>query len=102
MTHILERMIKKAQSSPCRYKVAAVAFDKKGSIIAYSNNKKRFNRPGGGVHAEMRLMLQYGVNIKTILICRASKTGILHRMDPCEACARKADELGIRIVSIVD
>lgn len=55
---------------------------------------------GGGVHAEMQVMLKGGPGLKTILICRVGRGGDILPIDPCPTCKRKADELGIKIISV--
>jgi len=97
---ILKRLTLKAKSSVCKYKVSAVAFDKKGNVLGYSSNKFRFSKYRGGLHAEMILMARYGKNIKRILILRTSNTGQISVMDACPVCSQKAKELGIRIISL--
>jgi tRNA(Arg) A34 adenosine deaminase TadA len=97
---ILNRARKKAEQSICKYRVSAVGFDKKGRMIGTACNRPRFSKEGGSIHAEMRLMAQYGVNLHTIIICRISDNGNLKPIDPCSVCAAKAKELGIKIVSI--
>lgn len=97
---LIERAIRKASSSICRFKISAMAFDKKGQLLGTSFNQPRFNRFGGGRHAEMILMAQYGKNIKTIIICRTDGKAGLLPIDPCEVCKAKAEELGIKIKSI--
>lgn len=95
-----ELAIKKAKQSSCTYKVSAVGFDKRGDVIGTSINRSRFERKGGGVHAEMVLMARYGKNLKSILICRVGRGGELRPIDPCPMCQKKADELGIKIISV--
>ena len=96
------RIIRKAITSNCKYKVGCIGLDKKGDVVAYSYNRPRFKHEGGSIHAEMDLMARYGQVIKTIIICRVTKTGIIKPIHPCKTCQDKADELGIKIVSISD
>lgn len=95
-----ERLVKKAMQSHCNYKVAAFGFNKKGELIYQSVNKHRFTRKGGGIHAEMEVMLKAGPGLKTIIICRTNRSGDLLPIDPCPTCAGKADELGIKIKTV--
>ena len=96
------RLIKKAQTSRCKYKISAMGFDNKGELIHVTRNTTRFNRQGGSVHAEMKLMREFGDKIKVIIICRTNMNGDLKLIHPCKACARKANELDIKIMSICD
>jgi cytidine deaminase len=91
---------KKATQSICRYKVSAIGFNKKGEIIHSSTNKPRFDRKGGGIHAEMEVMLKAGPALRTIVICRVNNAGDILPIEPCDMCQEKANELGIKIVSI--
>lgn len=97
--NVIERVIKKAKKSDCQHKVSAVGLDKHGRVVAFSQNKHRFNKTGGSIHAEMWLMSNHR-NIKTIIICRVGKAGDLLPIDPCKACSEKAKDLGIKIKSI--
>jgi cytidine deaminase len=92
--------IKKAMQSQCRFKVSAVGFDNKGKLIGTTMNAPRFSKYGGGFHAEMRLMARYGKNLKTIVICRVGNKGDMLPIDPCKMCQNKANELGIKIVTL--
>ena len=91
---------KKAKQSDCRYKIRALAFNKKGDLIYKTTNVHRLSKKGGGIHAEMRAMAKYGELIKTLIICRVNNSGHILPIDPCIACARKAEELGIKIKTI--
>jgi len=98
--NINNRAIRKAKSSICRYKICAIALDSSGRVMGYSRNSPRFSRKGGGTHAEMALMRQYGKNISTIILVRTNKNGNgMLPIHPCKACASKANDLGIKIVS---
>ena len=97
---LLDRLRKKARSSVCRTKIAAVAFTSKGEVLGTSRNDPRFMREQGGIHAEMALMAQYGKNIHHILILRVGRGGNLLPIEPCSMCSAKADELGIKITSV--
>ncbi len=99
---LLERAKRKAQATHCTFKICAIGFDDSGRMIGIKNNSSRFSRKGGGFHAEMKLMAQYGKNLKTILICRTGGTGNLLPIDPCKTCKEKADDLGIKIISITE
>lgn len=93
------RAIRKAMKSDCKYRISAVGLDHKGDLISISHNKHRFSHEGGSYHAEMLLMARYGKNLKTIIIYRVNKLGDLLPIAPCRACANKAEELGIKIIS---
>lgn len=94
--------IKKAKQSICRFRISAIGFNKRGEFVGSSTNKPRFSRKGGGSHSELVLMNKYGRRLKTIFIFRINEVGDLLPIDPCETCATKAKELGIKIKSIQD
>ena len=99
--HLLRVLTRKALTSSCEYRIAALALNKKSEVVARATNLRRFYRKGGGLHAEMRLMaLARKRGIKTIVICRVGKSGMLLPIDPCPMCAQKARELGIKIVTM--
>lgn len=99
---MIDRAIKKAASSPCRAKVSAIGIDSYGRVLGICRNEPRISKKGGGIHAEMNLMRRFDRKIKTILLCRTNKTGGLLPIDPCPACAAKAEDLGIKIYRIQD
>lgn len=92
--------IKKALQSPCRFKISALAFNKKGELIYTSTNTKRFLGKGRGLHAEMQVIKSGCRSIKTILICRVNQNGKICPIDPCPVCKSLADKYNIQIVSI--
>jgi deoxycytidylate deaminase len=97
----LQLLVKKAAQSTCRYRVAALGFNRNGDCVAKATNLHRFGHKGGGLHAEMRVMAQAKrKGVRSILICRIGNGGALKPIEPCECCARKAAELGIKITSV--
>ena len=91
---------KKAEQSISTYKVSAIGLNKRGEVVYTAFNKPRFMRKGGAIHAEMEVMLKGGPGVATIVICRVGRSGDILPIHPCEVCADKAEELGIKIVSI--
>ena len=99
----IDRLYNKAKKSLCVYKISAMGIDHSGNMIGVSFNVKRFTKSGGGIHAEMNLMAQYGSNLKTIIICRSNNAGTeMLPIHPCERCSKKASELGIKIIPLLD
>jgi len=96
------RIKKKAIKSFCRYRIAAFGLNRKGEILYVSNNKPRFERKGGGIHAEMNVMLNSGPSLHTIILCRVNRTGNIRPIDPCPVCLKKSIELKIKILTIGD
>jgi len=108
----IESLLKeKASHSPCTYRISAIAFDNKGDILGHTSNSHSLNwnilekqdegRAGTALHAERRLIAQYGQLIKTIVICRVGRSGKIRPIDPCPACQRAAAKYGIKIVSLM-
>jgi hypothetical protein len=96
---ITRRAIKKAKKSTCHTKVSALAFNGKGELVMKAVNRPRFSKEGGGVHAEMRILLKRP-KIKIIVLCRTNNQGKIMPLDPCAACAAKARELGVKIIPV--
>jgi len=99
----------KASHSDCTYKIAAVAFDKKGDVLGHVTNKHSswdvlertgVGRAGTAKHAERLLISQYGKNIKTIVIARVGHSGELRPIDSCPTCKKVAAKYGIKIISV--
>lgn len=97
---IIERLKRKAATSSCRYRIAAIGLDFRGNVISLYTNIPRFPRRGGGIHAEMLVMRNSPKSLKTIIIIRIGNSGIVRPINPCRACAKKARELGITIRTI--
>lgn len=91
---------KKALKSICHYRVAALGVGHDGRVVGCKTNRPRFNRKGGGIHAEMALMSRYGKSIRRIYILRIGDSGRTRPISPCNACRRKAEELGIKIFTV--
>jgi tRNA(Arg) A34 adenosine deaminase TadA len=100
MRHLIKAALKKAEQSECRYRISAIGLNKRGEVIAKTVNQHRFDRQGGGLHAEMLLMRKTGSALKTIIICRIGNSGEIRPIEPCSICAEKAAELGIKIITV--
>jgi len=92
-------LIKKAMQSDCRYKIAAVAINKREEIISYACNQHRFMKHGGGIHAEQILISRHP-SVRTIIICRINKKGKLIPIHPCKKCLKIAHKKRIKIISL--
>lgn len=98
--NIVDRVKAKAIRSPSKYHIGVIGMNIRGEIIGTAFNRPRFNRFGGGIHAEMALMRKCGKDLKTIILCRVGATGNVLPIHPCKVCKTKADELNIKIVTI--
>jgi cytidine deaminase len=95
------KMAKKAEQSISTFKISAFGFNTKGECVAKACNSPRFDRKGGGIHAEMKIMkAAMRKRIKFIVIFRIGKSGDFLPIEPCQACQAKADDLGIKILSL--
>lgn len=93
-THI-KTAINKARKTPCKYKICAIGFNRRGEYLGMSTNRPRFNRYGGGEHAEIRLIRRYGNKLRSIILIRVTSTGKLTKIDPCSVCAKVMKDQGI-------
>ena len=100
MKELINRAKKKASQSPSKYKISAIGLDFKGNIVGSAFNSLRFNCYGGGIHAEMALLSRYGSHIKTIILCRVGRTGLVLPIHPCEKCQKILDKMGVKVVTI--
>lgn len=100
-TQVFNLLKKKAAQAPCAFKVAAVGINTHGEAVIRTCNEYRFDRGGGGLHAEEKIFrVAKRKNISIIFICRVSKAGKVLPISPCKRCQKKADELGIKIISV--
>ena len=97
----LSMATRKAQSTPCKYKVAAVGYDREGNYVATTTNRPRFSRFGGSIHAEVEMMRRYS-QVTHILLFRTNNSGHLIPIDPCENCAAIAEKKGVQIICLND
>jgi hypothetical protein len=96
----IERAKAKALKSVCRFKIAAIGEDDKGTVIDITVNAPRFLKKSGGRHAEMLLMHRNPKSLAKIYILRINNSGKLLPISPCKSCQKKADKLGIKIISV--
>lgn len=98
---IRERLYRTALRSPCRYRIAAIAFDEDGTPIASATNQPRLPKAGGGWHAEQRVLQKCkGRIVKEIWIVRLGSAGAIRPIQACPKCAAVAKKLGITIRSL--
>ena len=97
-----KHLIRKATQSISKFPIAALGFNKSGDCVAKETNKPRFNRQGGGRHAEREIM-RYAKKrgVVHIIICRIGKNMELLPIDPCDVCQKIADKLQIKISTII-
>jgi len=100
MPGIIDIARKKAEQSQSKYRISAIAFDSQGKILATAVNRPRFNRKGGGVHAEIAALQKGGPRTHSILICRIGNSGDLLEIEPCEYCQKILDKKGIKVYSV--
>lgn len=103
--NIVPRMKRKLKPNKenLKYRIAAIAFTKKGNFLDIRYNNFRCglsNRKGSGLHAEQDLIHRYGNQIDTIYILRVGKTGEYLPIHPCEVCKSIAEKRGIKIIPL--
>ena len=107
--HLINRLTNKASISPSKVKIAAIAFTKRNNVLGIESNGFRELSTGAddcfygkGKHAEMALIKKFGRKISTIYLFRVGHSGNPLPIDPCPACAKAAQKLGIRIISLTE
>lgn len=103
---IIERLKRKAATSPSQYMVSCVALNKKSEVLGYTTNKFRKDhiRPiiGSGLHAEQIAIAKFApLGLKTLLIMRIGLSGRILPIDPCEDCQKMANKYGVTIRSVM-
>ena len=100
----IPRMKKKClQERHVPYRIAAIAFTKRGNFIDIRYNQHRMymsHRKGAALHAEQDLIHLYGNKIDTIYILRVGGTGNYLPIHPCKTCAAIAKKRGIKIIPL--
>lgn len=96
---VINRAIKKAGQSLCHYRIAALGFSKRGDLVCCYTNNPRFTRPGGGLHAEIRVIRSHP-GVKTILLCRIGGGGALLPIHPCKNCKKVLSQAGVRVITV--
>lgn len=100
--NVIDVVKKKAMKSMCNYRIGAVGISHDGRILKATFNKPKFFWKGGGIHAEREVMKTCGKNLKSILICRVNSKGHMLPIHPCKVCKKIADELNIKIYSVLE
>ena len=102
----IERMRRKAATSPSQYKICCMALDSKGDVIGYTTNKFRKDNIvpllGSGLHAEAFCLAKYyPMGARSLVIMRVGRAGDILPIDPCEKCQKMADKLGVKILFVM-
>lgn len=98
-TEQLVRATNKALKSGCKYKVAAIGFDKRGQLLGVLTNQPYINRIGGSLHAEVK-SIQKLRGIRTLIVVRVNNKGILKPIHPCANCKNYAKRFSVKIKTI--
>ncbi len=96
---LVQQGIRKALKSHCHTKVAVICFDKRGKLLGVVVNSQRFNRKGGGFHAEIQALRKYGQRLFSIVLLRTGKSGILRPIECCPVCAKLLEENNIKVTT---
>jgi cytidine deaminase len=102
MQEIIAIAKKKASQSSCKYKVSAIAFNKKGEMVATAVNKHgQHSTHYRGLHAEMECLAKCNSVPKTMLICRVNPKGDFMPIDPCDNCRKVLEGKNIKILTVI-
>lgn len=94
--HLTDRILRAAMKvTTCRYRVVALAIDRRGQIIDIARNTPRLSTRG--YHAEERLIYRNPRSLAKILIARVGARGEFLAIDPCEHCRKLAEKRNIKI-----
>jgi tRNA(Arg) A34 adenosine deaminase TadA len=96
MNIIPKRALIKAAASSCRYKIAAIGFNRKNEIVGITYNSPRLRRLGGSTHAEINLLKRCGRKLRSIMVVRVGQSSNLLPIETCQNC--KDALKGIRIL----
>ena len=97
-----ERALAKAKQSMSVYKISAIAVSRNGNVLASAVNRPRFEREGGGIHAEMMALRKAGNGVYAIILCRIGGSGDLLPIHPCKRCQKVLDKKGIRVWTLLN
>jgi hypothetical protein len=99
LSTIHSRVLRKALSSTCRYRVVAIGLDHRHRLIGITVNTPRLQ--SRGMHAEERLMHTSPRSLSLVLIARVGSQGDFLGIDPCPHCSKLARRRGVRIERLV-
>jgi pyrimidine deaminase RibD-like protein len=92
---------KKSSQTPCKFKVCAICYDKRGDLLGISYCRPRFGKKGGGIHAEMMALNNWGTDIRSITLVRFGGKGDLLPIHPCENCDKVLKKLRIKVHTLI-
>jgi pyrimidine deaminase RibD-like protein len=87
----------KSQATPCKFKVCVIAYDRRGRLLGVSYCIPRFHHKGGGIHAEMMALHNWGTRIYSMTLLRFGKNGNFLPIHPCPNCQKVLTKLKIKI-----
>lgn len=109
---VIRRAIRKASSSPSRYKIAAIGIDHRSRVIGITFNRPRHmphvdqhrsNWRGSGYHAEELLLHRLPRSLRRIYIARVNSSGTrVLPIHPCSKCLRLAEKFGVKIEPLLE
>lgn len=100
MKRIREKALKASLKGSTRYFIVAAGYSRKNDLLDVKNNIPSLIPGIRTRHAEGILMKLYGRKLKRIEIYRVGHSGEKLPIEPCIACKKLADRLGIRIESL--
>jgi len=100
MDKFKKQAIQKAKQSSSKIRISAIALTKNGNVLGSATNRPRFNRYGGGYHAEMALIHKVGPGFSTMILCRIGRGGKVLPIHPCKKCSKTLKKLHIKVICI--
>lgn len=99
---IINLIRKKASQSSCKYKISAIALNKKSEIIAQAINKHGQNENDyyRGLHAEMECLKKCKSTPTAMIIGRVNPAGDMLPIHPCNTCRKILEKKGIKIMTV--
>jgi len=94
---LIKKAYKRSTFTYCKFKVCAFCYDRRGRLLGITYALPRFNKQGGGLHAEMLGLQRWGTRIKRITLVRFGKSGDFLPIDPCKNCNRVLNKLNIKV-----
>lgn len=100
MNKVTEKARKASAKGITRYFIVAAGYSRKNDLLDVKNNIPSLIPGIRTKHAEGILMKRYGRKLKKIVIYRVGHSGEKLPIEPCVACKKLADRLGIKIESL--
>ena len=95
---IINQARSKVKNNPCKFRVCAICYNRRGNLLGIAYNYPRLSKKGGGIHAEIAALQKWGIMIHSMTLLRFGKGGDLLPIHPCKNCQRVLDKMGIKVI----